>query len=66
MFFWALVFFVIAIIAALFGFTGIAAGATTVVAKILFFNFLVLSALTLIVGLFARRRGVTPPEREGP
>ncbi len=33
---WALIFFVVAIIAALFGFTGIAAGAAEI-AKILFF-----------------------------
>jgi len=39
---WAAIFFVIAIVAAVFGFGGIAAGATEI-AKILFFIFLVVS-----------------------
>lgn len=45
---YAVVFFVIAIVAALFGFTGVAAGAVEI-AKILFFIFIVLAAITLIV-----------------
>lgn len=44
---WALTFFVLAIIAAVFGFGGIAAGATSI-AKILFFLFLVLFVISLI------------------
>lgn len=36
---WALLFFVVALIAALFGFTGIAAGAASI-ARVLFFLFL--------------------------
>jgi uncharacterized membrane protein YtjA (UPF0391 family) len=47
--YWALVFLVISIIAALFGFTGIAV-ALPGVAKILFFVFVVLFVLTLIFG----------------
>lgn len=44
---WAIGFFVIALIAALFGFTGIAAAAAGI-AKILFFIFLILFGLTLV------------------
>lgn len=50
---YAAIFFVIAIIAAVFGFGGIAAGATEI-AKILFFIFLVVFVLTLLLGLFRR------------
>lgn len=46
---WAATFFVIAIIAALLGFTSIA-GSAVEIAKILFFVFLVLAAVTLIFG----------------
>ena len=53
MLYWAVVFFIISIIAAVFGFTGIAV-ATAGIAKILFFIFLVLFILTLIFGM--RRR----------
>jgi uncharacterized membrane protein YtjA (UPF0391 family) len=47
---WALVFLVVAIVAAVFGFGGIAAGAATI-AKILFFVFLGIFLLMLIAGL---------------
>lgn len=47
---YAAIFFVIALVAALFGFTGIAAGAVEI-AKILFFVFLVLFVVSLIFGL---------------
>jgi len=50
---WALGFFLIAIIAAIFGFGGIAAGAASI-AQILFFIFVVLFLASLIVGLFRR------------
>ena len=50
---WALTFFVIAIIAAIFGFTDIAQGAAAI-AKIIFFIFLVLFVLSLIAGGFRR------------
>jgi len=46
---WALTFFIVALIAAVFGFKGIAAGAATI-AKLLFFLFVVLFLLTLIFG----------------
>ena len=47
---WALVFFVVSIIAALFGFTDIAA-ATADVARILFYIFLVIFIVLLVLGL---------------
>lgn len=47
---YAVVFFVIALIAAIFGFGGIAAGAVEI-AKILFFVFIVLAAITFVVNL---------------
>ena len=50
---YAVVFFVIAIIAAVFGFTGIAVGAAEI-AKVLFFIFLILFVVSLIVGVFRR------------
>jgi uncharacterized membrane protein YtjA (UPF0391 family) len=50
---WALAFFVIAIIAAIFGFGGIAVAAAGV-AKILFFLFLVLFLVALLSGLMRR------------
>lgn len=50
---WALIFFVIAIIAAVFGFGGIAT-ASAGIAQVLFFLFLVLFVVSLIMGL-ARR-----------
>jgi uncharacterized membrane protein YtjA (UPF0391 family) len=50
---WALIFFVVAIIAALFGFGGIAATSAGI-AQVLFFLFLVLFVVSLIMGL-ARR-----------
>jgi uncharacterized membrane protein YtjA (UPF0391 family) len=53
MLYYAAIFFVIAIIAGVFGFGGIAAGAVEI-AKILFFIFLVLFVVSLIAGLFRR------------
>jgi uncharacterized membrane protein YtjA (UPF0391 family) len=47
---YAIVFFIIAIIAAVFGFTGIAAGAAEI-AKILFYIFLVVFVVTLLLGV---------------
>lgn len=55
MLYMALMFFIVALIAAAFGFTGIAA-ASAGIAKILFFIFLVLFAVFLISGLTTRRR----------
>jgi uncharacterized membrane protein YtjA (UPF0391 family) len=51
---WALIFFIIAIIAGLFGFTGIAAGAA-VIAKWLFFIALAIFLIFLVLGLMAGR-----------
>jgi uncharacterized membrane protein YtjA (UPF0391 family) len=53
MLYWAAVFFIIAIIAGMLGFTNIAVNATEI-AKILFFIFLVLFVISLIFG-FRRR-----------
>jgi uncharacterized membrane protein YtjA (UPF0391 family) len=53
MLYWALVFLVIALIAAALGFGGIASGAATI-AKVLFIIFLVLFIVSLIVGLTRR------------
>ncbi len=50
---WALMFLVVALLAAVFGFTGIAVAAAGI-AKILFYLFLVLFLVSLIAGL-ARR-----------
>ena len=50
---WALTFLVVALVAALFGFTGIAVTAAGV-AKILFFLFLILFLVSLIAGLVRR------------
>lgn len=50
---WALAFFLFALVAALFGFTGIA-GVSMGIAKILFFIFLVVFLFSLIMGLMRR------------
>jgi uncharacterized membrane protein YtjA (UPF0391 family) len=50
---WALIFFVVALIAGVFGFLGIAAAAVSI-AKILFFVFLVLFLVSLVGGLMSR------------
>jgi uncharacterized membrane protein YtjA (UPF0391 family) len=49
---WALIFFIIAIVAGLFGFTGIAAGAATI-AKWLFFIAVAIFVIFLVLGLIA-------------
>jgi len=51
---YAVVFFVIALIAALLGFTGIAAGAVEI-ARILFFVFVVLFIGSLVMGVLRRK-----------
>ena len=53
MLYWALVFLIVAIIAAVFGFGGIAV-ASAGIAKILFFVFLVLFIVSLLAGGFRR------------
>ena len=52
---WAVVFFVVSLIAALFGFTDIAA-ATADVARILFYIFLVIFIVLLVLGLVVSGR----------
>jgi uncharacterized membrane protein YtjA (UPF0391 family) len=50
---YAVVFFIIALIAALFGFGGIAAGAAEI-AKVLFFIFIIVAAVTFVLSLLRR------------
>jgi len=50
---WAVIFFVIAIVAAVLGFGGIAAGASEI-ARILFFIFLLVFVVTLFMGVVRR------------
>ena len=49
---WALIFFVIAIVAGALGFTNLAAGAATI-ARVLFGLFLVIFIVLLVLGLMA-------------
>jgi len=51
---WALMFLVVALVAALFGFTDVA-GTSMVAAKIVFFVFLVLFVVSLVMGGRTRR-----------
>jgi uncharacterized membrane protein YtjA (UPF0391 family) len=51
---WALIFFIISIIAGAMGFTGVAAG-TAAAAKLLFFIALALFVVFLVLGLAAGR-----------
>ncbi len=53
MLYYALAFFVVALVAALFGFGDIAAGAGSI-ARILFFVFIILFLFSLIFGLVRR------------
>lgn len=50
---WALIFFIVAIVAAIFGFSGVAVAAAGF-AKILFFLFLILFVISLVAGLLRR------------
>jgi uncharacterized membrane protein YtjA (UPF0391 family) len=47
---WAIIFFVISVIAGFFGFTGVASGARTV-AKVLFFIALIIFLIVLVFGV---------------
>jgi uncharacterized membrane protein YtjA (UPF0391 family) len=49
---WALVFFIVSLVAGVFGFTGVASGAAAV-AKILFYVAVALFLLFLVLGVFA-------------
>src|SRR3546814_13049828 len=55
---WALLFLIVALVAGLFGFGGIASAAVGI-AQALFFLFIVMFAVFLVMGLFSGRR--TPP-----
>jgi uncharacterized membrane protein YtjA (UPF0391 family) len=48
---WAIIFFVISLIAGFFGFTGVASGARSI-AKVLFFIAIVIFLIVLIFGVF--------------
>lgn len=50
---WAAIFFIIAIVAAVFGFGGIASGATEI-AKILFYVFVAVFLVSLLFGIAKR------------
>lgn len=52
---WAVIFLVIALVAALFGFTGIAVAAAGI-AKFLFFLFLVMCLIFFVLGLTVAKR----------
>jgi uncharacterized membrane protein YtjA (UPF0391 family) len=54
MLYWAVVFFIVALVAAFFGFGGVA-GTATGIAKLLFIGFLILAVISLVFG----RRGLT-------
>jgi uncharacterized membrane protein YtjA (UPF0391 family) len=49
---WALIFFLVSIVAGIFGFTNIAAGAATI-ARVLFFIALAIMLVFLVLGLMA-------------
>ncbi|HEY8881407.1 MAG TPA: DUF1328 family protein [Roseateles sp.] len=50
---YAIIFFVVALVAALFGFGGIAASAAGI-AQLLFYGFILLAIISLVVGLMRR------------
>jgi uncharacterized membrane protein YtjA (UPF0391 family) len=56
---WAFVFFIIAIIAGVFGFGGIAAGASDI-ARVCFFFFIVIFVVSLVWGLATGRKTLPP------
>ena len=56
MLYWAIVFLFVAIIAGIFGFTGVV-GASLWIAKVLFFVFIALFIVSLVMG----RKTPTPP-----
>lgn len=56
---WALTFLVVALIAAVFGFTGIA-GESMYIARILFYIFLVVFLVSLIYSLITGKRPIVP------
>jgi len=52
---WAIAFLILALVAAFFGFAGVAA-ASAGVAKILFYVFVIIFAVTLLAGVLENRR----------
>jgi len=48
---WALIFFIVSLVAGFFGFTGVASGAKSI-AKVLFFIAIVIFLIVLIFGVF--------------
>jgi len=54
---WALAFLILALVAAFFGFAGVAA-ASAGIAKILFYVFAIVFAVTLLAGLLESRRAI--------
>lgn len=56
---WALTFLVFALIAALFGFTGLA-GESMAIARVLFFIFLVIFLISLVFSLVSGKRPPAP------
>ena len=48
---WALIFFVISLIAGFFGFTGVASGAKSI-AKVLFFIAIIVFVIVIVFGVF--------------
>ncbi len=52
---WAIIFAIISVIAAIFGFTGIAAGSAAI-AKVLFFAALIIFLIFLFLAVFAGKK----------
>lgn len=61
MLFWSAIFFFVALIAAMFGLMEIA-GAAAGVAKVVFYVFLFLFAVSFVAGLWERRKRPRPTE----
>jgi uncharacterized membrane protein YtjA (UPF0391 family) len=59
---YAVVSFVVAVLAAMYGFSGIPVVAAEI-ARMLFFMFMAVFLVTLVIGVVMRRR--SPPERHG-
>jgi uncharacterized membrane protein YtjA (UPF0391 family) len=57
MLYWAVVFLIVALVAAVFGFGGIASAAAGI-AKLLFFLFVIVFIVMLVLGLVSRGRAV--------
>lgn len=52
---WALIFFIVALVAAFFGFGGIA-GTAAGIAEILFYGFIIVAAIALVLGLMTGKK----------